>query len=278
MPICSPVFCTPGPPALVESPRLGLCAVRRAGKQPQNGNCWVLAHFTLAANLTTLREECRFARSEEALVARYQGLPFAALSFLGENPRALADLAAQLVSAGESFYLLLNEQEARVAEQAFAVEQVHSEWQMLFADDPTALDPSGAVLLGPDDLDQMRGLAAETGLMALEADPFRHGPAFGIWDQERLVAMGGTHLRVPGAVEIGNITTRTTYRRRGYARQVVAALVQAHVAEGQRVFLMVFQTNQAAVQLYEGLGFVRLRPMFLLRCRLGAPGGSKSDS
>jgi len=39
MPICSPVFCTPGPPALVESPRLGLCAVRRAGKQPQNGNC-----------------------------------------------------------------------------------------------------------------------------------------------------------------------------------------------------------------------------------------------
>ena len=239
---------------------------------------WVLAHFTLAADLTTLRKECRFARSEEALVARYQGLPFAALSFLGESPKVLADLAAQLVSAGESFYLLLNEQEARMAKQVFAVEQVHSEWQMLFADDPTALDSSGAVLLGPDDLDQMRGLAAEAGLMALEADPFRHGPAFGIWDQERLVAMGGTHLRVPGAVEIGNIATRTSHRRRGYARQVVAALVQTHVAEGQRVFLMVFQTNQAAVQLYEGLGFVQQRPMFLLCCRLGAPGGSKSDS
>ena len=46
--------------------------------------------------------------------------------------------------------------------------------------------------------------------------------------------------------------------------------MQAHVAEGRRVFLMVFQTNQAAVQLYEGLGFVQLRPMFLMRCRLRA--------
>jgi ribosomal protein S18 acetylase RimI-like enzyme len=229
---------------------------------------WVLAHFTLAANLTTLREECRFARSEAALVARYQGLPFAALSFVGESAGALASLAARLVGPDEPFYLLLNERRARLAERAFAVEQVHPEWQMLFVEDPAALDPDGAVPLGPEDLDQMQDLAADAGLMALEADPFRHGPAFGVWEMGRLIAMGGTHLQVPGAAEIGNISTRTTHRRRGYARRVVAALVQTHVAEGRRVFLMVFQANQAAVRLYEGLGFVRLRPMFLMQCRL----------
>ena len=59
-----------------------------------------------------------------------------------------------------------------------------------------------------------------------------------------------------------------THRRRGHARRVVAALVRAHVAQGRRVFLMVFQTNQAAIRLYEGLGFVQLRPMFLMQCRL----------
>ena len=80
--------------------------------------------------------------------------------------------------------------------------------------------------------------------------------------------MGATRLQIPGAAEIGNVATRSTHRRRGYGRQAVAALVRAHVAEGRRVFLMVFQTNKAAVRLYEGLGFVRLRPMFLMRCRL----------
>jgi ribosomal protein S18 acetylase RimI-like enzyme len=230
---------------------------------------WVLAHFTLAADLTALREECRFARSGEAVVARYQGLPFAALAFLEESSEGqIADLAAQLISPGEVFYLLLNERQAALAERAFIVEQVHPEWQMFFAGDPAALDPGDAVPLGPYDLDQMQNLAGDAGLMALEADPFRHGPAFGIWEGERLVAMGSTHLRVPGAAEIGNVATRTTHRRRGLAQQVVAALVQAHVTEGRRVFLMVFQSNHAAVQLYQSLGFVRLRPMFLMRCRL----------
>ena len=229
---------------------------------------WVLAHFTLAADLTRLREMCRFAYSGEAVVARYLGLPFAALAFLGEDREQLADLAAQLVSPGEPFYLLLNERQAALAKRVFVVEQVHPEWQMLFTGDPADVDPGGAAPLGPGDLEPMQDLAADAGLMALEADPFRHGPAFGIWERERLVAMGGTHLRVSGAAEIGNVATRTTHRRRGYARQAVAALVRAHVAEGRRVFLMVFQTNQAAVQLYEGVGFVRLRPMCLLRCLL----------
>lgn len=229
---------------------------------------WVLAHFTLAADLTTLREECHILCTEEVVAARYQGLPFAALAFLGENPRQLAGLAAQLVGPSEPFYLLLNEQQAHLAERAFAVQEVHPEWQMLFAGDPTDLDPGGAVPLGPGDLGHMRDLAEEAGLMALEAHPFRHGPAFGVWETDQLVAMGATHLRVPGAAEIGNIATRTAHRRRGYARQVVAALVQAHAAGGRRVFLMVFQTNQAAARLYEGRGFARVRSMFLMRCRL----------
>ena len=237
---------------------------------------WVLAHFTLAADLTTLREECRFARSEQALVARYDGLPFAALSFWGEGPAELTGLAGRLVGPGEGFYLLVNEHQAALVERALGVEEVHPEWQMLFEGDPWGLDPGDAVALGPEHLEEMRGLAAEAGLMALEADPFRRGPAFGVWEggPSRLVAMGTTHLVVPGAAEIGNVGTRTTHRRRGYARQVVAALVRAHAAEGRRVFLMVFQTNRAAVLLYERLGFARLRPMFLMRCRLRADGRS----
>ncbi len=232
---------------------------------------WVMAHFTLAADLTTLREECRFVRSGETVMVRYLKLPFPALAFLGDEPGVLAGLAAQLVGPDEAFYLLLNERQARLAERTFAVEEMHPEWQMLFAADSlAALDTGAAVRLGPDDLARMHDLAADAGLTALEANPFRHGPVFGVWEREQLTAMAGTRVRIPGAVEIGNIATRTTHRRRGYARQAVSALVRAHSAEGERVFLMVFQSNRAAIQLYEGLGFVRQRPMFLLRCRLGA--------
>ena len=232
---------------------------------------WMLAHFTLAADLTTLREECRLARSGETVMLRYLKLPFPALAFLGEEPGLLADLAAQLVGPDEAFYLLLNERQARLAERTFVVEEAHPEWQMLFtAGDLAPLDPGAAVRLGPGDLAQVHDLAADAGLSALEADPFRHGPAFGMWERERLVAMAGTRVQIPGAVEIGNIATRSTHRRRGYARQAVSALVRAHSAGEQRVFLMVFQSNRAAIRLYEGLGFVRQRPMFLMRCRLDA--------
>ncbi len=229
-----------------------------------------LAHFTLVADLTTLRETCQLTRSGEMVVVRYDGLPFAALAFLAEDPVSLAELAAQLVGPDEAFYLLLNERQARLAERAFVVETVNPEWQMLFAGDPAALDPGDAVPLGAENIGQMQELAADAGLTALEADPLRYGPAFGVWNHERLVAMGGTHLRIPGSAEIGNIATRSTHRRRGYARQTVAALVQAHIAEGRRVFLMVFQSNRPAVRLYESLGFERHRPMFLMRCRLPA--------
>lgn len=41
---------------------------------------WVLAHFTLAADLTALREECRLTADGGMVVARYLALPFAALS------------------------------------------------------------------------------------------------------------------------------------------------------------------------------------------------------
>ncbi|MEA3341619.1 MAG: GNAT family N-acetyltransferase [Chloroflexota bacterium] len=233
---------------------------------------WVLAHFTLAADLTTLREECLFARTGEMVAARYQGLPFAALAFLGlglrKNPAQLASLAAQLVAPGEAFYLLLNGRQRSLAEQAFVVEHVQPEWQMQFTGDAPTLDPGGAVPLGQKDLRSMQALAENAGLTALETDPFRRGPAFGVWERDQLAAMAATRLLVGGAAEIGNIATRTTHRRRGLARQAIAALVQEHIAEGRRVFLIVYQTNRAAARLYEGLGFERVRPMFLLRCRL----------
>ena len=226
-----------------------------------------LAYHTLVANLTTLREECRFARTSNAIVARYEGLPFAALSFFGTNPKEIAGLASQLLGPDEAFYVLLNERQAALAKNAFRIEQEDPEWQMLFTGDLESLESEDAVPLGMKDLEQMNDLANETGLIAFEESPFERGPAFGIWDHDTLAAMGCTHLQTPHAAEIGNIATRTAHRRRGLARRIVSALVEAHLGNDMQVFLMVFQSNRPAIALYQSMGFEHLRPMFLLRCR-----------
>lgn len=209
----------------------------------------MLANYTFAADMTVLSDDCPFVHSGDTVVARYYGLPFAALAFIGQDKGHLAGLSAQLVDISEDFYVLLDETKARLAEKTFVVQRVHPEWQMLFTGEPAACDLGCAAILGAEDIPHMQKLALEVGLMTLEENPFRYGRAFSVWAEGMLAAMGATHLRLPGAAEIGNIATRTAYRRRGTARQVVAALVRAHVAESHRVFLMVFQTNEAAMRL-----------------------------
>lgn len=65
---------------------------------------WALAHFTLAADLTALRGACRFAYAGKTIVARYDGLPFAALAFWGDDLDELAALACRLVALDGWFY------------------------------------------------------------------------------------------------------------------------------------------------------------------------------
>lgn len=231
---------------------------------------WSLAHFTFTADMTTLRSACHFVCSDGHIVARYMALPFAAIAFYGHTPEMLHRLTDRVVSSDEPFYMLLNERQARLAEQTFIIEEITPEWQMLFEADPASLEAGNAIPLTADDLPAIHALAEQAGLTALENNPLRLGPAFGVWDDsnQTLVGVGTTRLSLPGWAEIGNIATHPDHRRRGYGRQVVAALVQAHLDAGRRVFLMVYQTNTAAIQLYESMGFARVRPMFLLRCRL----------
>ncbi len=239
---------------------------------------WSLAHFTFVADMTTLREACHFACSDDHIVARYTALPFAAIAFYGHTPKVLQRLTGRVIAPDEPFYMLVNEKQTRLAEQMFVIEEITPEWQMLFEangrpNHPPALDTGNAVSLTINDLPAMHALAEQAGLTALEENPLRLGPAFGVWDSwdgsgTALVGIGTTRLLLPGWAEIGNIATHPDHRRRGYGRQVVAALVQAHLDAGRRVFLMVYQTNTAAIRLYESMGFARVRPMFLLRCRL----------
>lgn len=230
---------------------------------------WTLAHYTFVASVTTLAAECDIAHSPAMSVASSHAIPRLRLAFIGESAELLANYTMFLISHGSEMELLVDEAQRAVAEQAFKVLSAEAQWQMVFRGDPGALDAGPATELVDNDLPAMQALAKseQFELRFTTRDPFQQGPAFGIWEENQLVAMGVTNLRLPGVAQIGNIVAKKTAAEQRHIGAVVSALVKAH-AERMRVFCIIPQQEAAAADLLETLGFVRERAMYRMRCVL----------
>ncbi len=231
---------------------------------------WTLAHFAFVANVTTLEAECDIAHTPGMSVASCHALPQTVLSFVGESAELLANYATFLADPGSEVLLLVNAEQRAVVRAAFEVADEVPQWQMVFRGVPESLDPGDAEELGVEDWAAMEALARaeKCPLVTFARHPFDHGPAFGIWERKKLAAMGMTNLRLPGAVQIGNLITRQDSRQRGYASNIIAALVRALIQEDVCVFALVDQDDTVSLNLAESLGFTRERPMYLMRCVL----------
>ena len=84
------------------------------------------------------------------------------------------------------------------------------------------------------------------------------GVFFGVFKGDELLAAAGTHLvsREEGAAAIGNVYVRSDRRGRGLGRAVTAAVLH-ELAGIATVGLNVRADNDAAISVYESLGFVR---------------------
>ena len=84
------------------------------------------------------------------------------------------------------------------------------------------------------------------------------GVFFGVYKGEDLIAAAGTHLvsREEGAAAIGNVYVRRDRRGGGLGRAVTAAVLH-ELAGIATVGLNVRADNDAAIRVYESLGFVR---------------------
>jgi ribosomal protein S18 acetylase RimI-like enzyme len=81
---------------------------------------------------------------------------------------------------------------------------------------------------------------------------------FGVREDGRLVAAGGTHLysATESIGAVGNVYTRRSHRGRGLAAAVVSAIVERLIARRTATIgLNVRVANTAAIRLYERLGF-----------------------
>jgi ribosomal protein S18 acetylase RimI-like enzyme len=101
-----------------------------------------------------------------------------------------------------------------------------------------------------------------------EPGPFRQrtielGAFFGIFLSGRLLAMAGQRLHLPQFVEVSAVCTHPDARGRGYARLLIATVMEEIQQRGKTPFLHSFADNSSAIRVYESLGFTERRTLEL---------------
>lgn len=108
---------------------------------------------------------------------------------------------------------------------------------------------------------QMVALAELTKPGPFAARTNKMGKYWGVLDGDRVVAMAGERLKLTGFCEVSAVCTHPDYRGRGYAKALMAKVIDGIVARGETPFLQVLPDNAGAIALYESLGFVPRRTL-----------------
>jgi GNAT superfamily N-acetyltransferase len=85
----------------------------------------------------------------------------------------------------------------------------------------------------------------------------RHmGDYFGIFKENKLVAVTGERMKMKDYTEISAVVTHPDFTGRGFARQLVAYTACKIFRENKLPYLHVAAENSVAIRLYQSLGFV----------------------
>ncbi len=81
------------------------------------------------------------------------------------------------------------------------------------------------------------------------------GNYFGIFKEDRLVAMTGQRMHPVPYMELSAVCTHPGHRGHGYARTLMLHVMKLIIANSFIPFLHVLTSNTGAIQLYESIGF-----------------------
>lgn len=91
------------------------------------------------------------------------------------------------------------------------------------------------------------------------------GVFYGVFDGERLVSVAGTHIvsDQERIAALGNVMTHPDYRGQGLATIATSAVCEELLKRGiELIGLSVSRSNEAAIRVYEKLGFEKRVPFF----------------
>ncbi|MDO5968838.1 GNAT family N-acetyltransferase [Flavivirga aquimarina] len=87
------------------------------------------------------------------------------------------------------------------------------------------------------------------------------GPYYGIYKDQKLVAVTGERMQTNNFIEISAVITHPDYTGKGYAKQLITHTVERIFKKDKIPFLHVDQTNLGPIQLYKKLGFTVRRKL-----------------
>lgn len=122
-------------------------------------------------------------------------------------------------------------------------------------------ESSNIIPLTAKHVEQMMCLAQLTKPGPFGKRTIEFGSYFGIFDNDRLVAMTGQRLHVENYTEISAVCTHPDHLGKGYAYNLLQHQMQIILELGQQPFLHVREDNLRAIAIYERLGFAISRPM-----------------
>jgi len=141
----------------------------------------------------------------------------------------------------------------------WALEEEAAMFRMVWAGEPPpAGDDRRVVRLSQADAEQAMALATMMAPGPFGPRTIELGEYFGVFEDDRLVAMAGERMRTAPYCEISGVCTHTDHQGRGLARVLVQTLIRRQLARGETPFLHVMHDNPAAHRLYLGMGFADL--------------------
>lgn len=177
-------------------------------------------------------------------------VPFAAAR--DDGAEALAALAA-LPAPGED--LLLVQADPIVLPHGFAASVTANAVQMILSCAPKAVSDPRIEKLTEADAAEMVALAALTkpGPLTLRAQAL--GAFFGIRIEGRLAAMAGERMKQDGLSELSGVCVHPDFRGRGLARLLSIFVTHRILRRSETPYLHAYATNEAAIALYESIGY-----------------------
>lgn len=113
------------------------------------------------------------------------------------------------------------------------------------------------VALQKNHVDEMVALARLTKPGPFDKRTIEFGFYYGIFENDRLVAMAGQRLHVYNYTEISAVCTHPDHLGKGYASVLIQQQLNIIRNNGQIPFLHVRDDNKRAIALYERLGFTK---------------------
>ena len=127
----------------------------------------------------------------------------------------------------------------------------------MFCDNVKMMKPIDVLELTLEDAPEMVELVELTKPGPFSSRTVLAGRYIGIRQEGKLVAMAGERFHLDGFCEVSAVCTHPDYCGRGYASQLTSLVAQNILDRNEIPFLHLSPTNEAAMRVYEKLGFKR---------------------